>query len=230
MQEVKFQTRNYPPIARLLITGGVIGPLLFMVVMLLEGATRPGYDALTMAPSALSLSDQGWMQITNFIVSGLLIFGFAFGLRLWLQGGRGATWGPILIAAVGMGLIIAGIFVTDPALGYPPGAPPGPTVHMTLHGTLHWYLGGLVVFSILPASCFVMARRFASDARWKGWALYSVISGILMLAFFVAFAIAGIHGGPAGLWERISLGFGTVWMALVALRILSQMRSSIADR
>jgi hypothetical protein len=55
---------------------------------------------------------------------------------------------------------------------------------------------------------------------------YSMVSGVLMLAFFVAFAIASMHEGLAGLWERISLGFGMVWMALVALRILSQMRSS----
>ena len=224
MQAVDTKTRNNPLLSRFLIAGGAIGSLLLLIVMLVEGATRPGYDAWTMAGSSLSLSDQGWMQISNFIISGLLIFGFAFGLRFWLRGGRGATWGPILIAAVGVGLILAGIFVTDPALGYPPGTPPGPTVHTTLHGTLHWYLGGLVVFSTLPASCFVLARRFASDARWKGWALYSVISGILMLAFFVVFAIASTHGGLAGLWERISLGFGTVWMTLVALRILSQMR------
>lgn len=225
MQAANTQTRDDALISRLLMTGGVIGPPLLMVVMLIEGATRPGYDAWTMAGSALSLGEQGWMQIANFLVSGLLILGFGPGLRLGLRGGPGATWGPILIAAVGLGLLLAGIFVTDPAMGYPPGTPPGPTIHMTLHGALHWYLGGLVVFSALPASCFVLARRFAGAHR-KGWMLYSVVSGVLMLAFFVAFAIASMHGGLAGLWERISLGVGMVWMALVALRLLSQVRSS----
>jgi hypothetical protein len=37
-----------------------------------------------------------------------------------------------------------------------------------------------------------------------------VITGILMVAFFVAFAVASMHEGLAGLWERISLGFGMV--------------------
>src|SRR5689334_18750546 len=202
MQAVNTRTRNYPLLSRLLITGGAIGPLLLMVVILIEGATRPGYNAWSMAASSLSLTDQGWTQITNFIISGLLIFGFAFGLRFWLRGGRGATWGPILIAAVGIALIIAGIFVTDAALGYPPGTPPGPSIHMTLHGALHWYAGGLIVFTALPACCFVLARRFASDARGKSWMLYSIVSGVLMLAFFVAFTIASMHEGLAGLWER----------------------------
>jgi Protein of unknown function (DUF998) len=220
------QKQDYALTTRILIASGAVGPILLMLALLIEGATRSSYDAWTMAGSALSLSDQGWMQITNFIISGLLIVGFAAGLRLWLRRGQGGAWGPILIVAVGVGLILAGIFVTDPTLGYPPGTPPGPTVHMTLNGALHWYLGGLVVFSALPAACFVLARRFASDAHWKGWTLYSVITGILMVAFFVAFVIASMHEGLAGLWERISLGFGMVWMALVALRILSEMRSS----
>ncbi|HKD76510.1 MAG TPA: DUF998 domain-containing protein, partial [Ktedonobacterales bacterium] len=117
-------------ITRLLIIGGVIGPLLLNILILIEGATRPGYDAWTMAGSALSLSSQGWEQIANFIVSGLLIFGFAFGVRCALPG---TTWGPILFAIVGIGLIVAGIFVTDPAFSYPPGTPDGPALHSTVH-------------------------------------------------------------------------------------------------
>jgi hypothetical protein len=126
----KNQTRDYPLTTRLLITGGAIGPLLFTMVYLIEGATRPGYDAWRQAASALSLSEQGWMQIVNFIVCGLLILGFAVGLWQTLRGGRGATWGPILLAAVGAGLMIAGIFVTDPAQGYPPGTLAGPALHV----------------------------------------------------------------------------------------------------
>jgi Protein of unknown function (DUF998) len=226
----KKQQLNSSITTRLLITGGVIGPLFLILIMLIEGATRPVYNAWTMAGSALSLSDQGWMQITNFIVSGLLIVGFAVGVRQILQTGRGATWGPILLAVVGVGLIIAGIFVTDAAYGYPPGTPDGPALHTTLHGTLHFFIGGLAFFSCLPASCFVFARRFAGDPQWKGWAVSSVVVGVLMLASFVAYAVvaAKVHDGPAGFLERISIGIGTVWMALFALRLLSLIRSSVS--
>lgn len=228
MQTANYQTQNISLVTRFLITGGVIGPVLLMVVILIEGAMRPGYNAWMMAGSSLSLTDQGWMQIVNFIVSGLLILSFAVGLWQALRGGRGGTWGPILIAAVGVALILAGIFVTDPSLGYPPGTPPGPAVHSTLHGLLHWYVGGLVVFSALPTACFVLARRFAADKQWRGWVVYSIVSAVLMLAFFVAFAFTSIHGGLAGLLERISLGFGMTWMVLVALRLLSLMCSSVS--
>ncbi len=219
-------TRNrrlfaYPLTTRLLLAAGAIGPLLFTAVYLVEGATRPGYDALRMAASSLSLSDQGWTQTVNFIVCGSLILGFALGLRQTLPAGPGATWGPILVGAVGAGLIMAGVFVTDPALGYPLGTPPGPAVRTTLHGALHWVLGGFVVFGSLPAACFVFARRWASDPQRKGWATYSVLTGLLVIGFFVAFAVASMHGDLAGLFERISLSFGMLWVALFAIRLLS---------
>jgi len=41
---------------RLLLVCGVIGPILFTAVYLLEGTTRPGYDPWLQAVSALSLS------------------------------------------------------------------------------------------------------------------------------------------------------------------------------
>jgi hypothetical protein len=215
----------HPLTTKLLIACGAAGPLLFTAVYLVEGATRPGYDAWRMAASSLSLSDQGWTQVVNFLLCGLLILGFALGLRRVLRDGRGRRAGPALIAAVGAGLIMAGIFVTDPALGYPPDTPPGPAATTTLHGALHWVLGGLVVFSCLPASCFVFARRWAADAQWKGWALYSVVTGVLMVAFFAAFAIASMREGPAGVYERVSLSLGMLWMVLFATRLLLMMRT-----
>jgi hypothetical membrane protein len=88
-----------------LLTGGSIGPVLFVVVFLLEGATRPGYDPMRMHVSLLSLSDLGWQQIANFVVSGALILGGAAGLRRVLTAGPGSRWGPILIGVAGVGMM-----------------------------------------------------------------------------------------------------------------------------
>src|SRR6266498_515170 len=76
-----------------------------------------------------------WTQRANFVVYGALMVCFAIGLKTALRTGKGATWGPILLVAYGLGLIGAGIFITDPGLGYPPGAttPATPSVHGTLH-------------------------------------------------------------------------------------------------
>src|SRR5436189_6149460 len=129
---------NRPLVTRILLIGGVVGPLLFIVAFLIEGATRTGYSAWRNFVSQLSTGDQGWVQIANFIVCGVLVLGFALVLRPTLGPGEGMTLGPALLAVFGLGLLIAGIFVTDPALGYPPGTPIIRTVHGVIHG-----IGGL---------------------------------------------------------------------------------------
>src|SRR5579859_5984090 len=84
---------------RLLLACGAIAPLLNIVVILILGATRPGYNAWQIPDSNLELGEGGWIQIANYIVTGVLLLGFAIGLRRVLRTGRGSTWGPILLAA-----------------------------------------------------------------------------------------------------------------------------------
>src|SRR5689334_5876007 len=121
---------------RLLLVCGVIGPLLFIIVFLIEGATRENYNPFRYAVSSLSIGDRGWIQAANFLMVGVLLVAFAIGLRRALKGSRGGLWGPILIGLAGIGLFGAGIFTTDPIFGYPPDAPLV-LAQYTVHGHLH---------------------------------------------------------------------------------------------
>ena len=162
-------------INRVLLWGGVVGPLLFMLVFLIEQTTRPGYDAVHEPVSSLDLSGQGWEQIINFLVCGVLVLGFSIALRRVLRRGKGALFGPIFLGIFSLGLLVAGAFTTDPDGHYPPGLP----IMHSGHGVVHGF-AGLVVFVSLPVACFVLARRFADAPAWKGWALYSVSTGLLI--------------------------------------------------
>jgi hypothetical protein len=227
------QTQVYSLTTRLLVACGAIGPILFIIVFLIEGATRPGYSAWRNFVSDLSLSSQGWMQIANFLICGVFMLCFALGLRQVLRSGKGAVWGPLLLGIFGLSLIIAGLFVTDPSLGYyPPGT--SSSIH-TLHGTVHGANAPLA-FGSLTIAIFVLARRFASDPAWRGWALYSLITGILFVGFFIACLVVAqldqsgvLPNSPTGLLERIAIIIGWGWLALVAIRLLRQMRSSVSS-
>jgi len=233
MSTENHQTLNVPLVTRLLIACGAVGPLLFVIVLLIEGATRPGYSAWHNYGSSLSLGDQGWMQITNFIVCGLLTLCFAIGLRQVFRTGRGSVWGPILLGVFGLALIVAGVFVTDPGLGYPPGThTSGP---QTLHGTIHG-VNAIITFGSLAIAIFILARRFAGDPNWKGWALYSLVTGVLVVASFIAATFVSaldeggvLQGSPTGLLQRIGIIAGWGWIALLAIRLLSQMRSPVSS-
>src|SRR5581483_3301894 len=80
-----------PLVLRLLLACGAIGPLLFIVVFLIEGVTRADYNPLRYPVSSLSIGDLGWIQAANFLMVGLLLCAFAIGLRRVLSGSRGAV-------------------------------------------------------------------------------------------------------------------------------------------
>jgi hypothetical membrane protein len=216
-----------------LLAGGVAGPLLFIVVFLIEGATRPGYSVWRNYVSDLSLSDQGWEQISNFLVCGALVIGLAvaFG-RLW-RTGPAATWGPRLVGAFGVGLLVAGTFSIDPGRGYPAGAPLTGNPH-TLHAYVHG-INGMVVFNVLVIACFVLGRRFALEPGSAGWARYCRITGTLVLLLEVLGTVSsslaenGVFTSPTGLIQRAEIILGWTWLALTALRLLRQQPGDDRD-
>ena len=203
----------------LLACGAVGGPL-FVVAFVIEGATRANYDPLRHPVSSLALGNFGWVQVANFIVTSLLMLAFAIGLRRAFRPPEGSTWGPLLVGVWAIGLLGAGIFVTDPVSGYPPGTPDA--VQYSWHGALH-DLFSLPGFVALSAACFVFARRFAARGE-RGWAIYSAVTGVV---FAVAFVLASAGFGQAeglvdlaGLFQRVAVTVGFGWLTLLAVHFL----------
>lgn len=208
--------------SRWLLGCGVIAGPLFTVAWLAEGATRAHYNPLRHPVSTLQLGDLGWMQVLNFIVTGLLTLAFAVGLRRALRPLGASIWGPLLIGAYAIGLIGAGIFVTDPAGGYPPGSPAFSDTYSGLHAALHDRFS-IPVFVALPVACAVMAVRFARWGR-RGWAGYSALTatGLVVGYVFTAMALTQVAGLAefGGLFQRGTLVLGSAWSTLLALHLL----------
>jgi Protein of unknown function (DUF998) len=213
------------PSTRTLLTGGVVGPVLFVVVFTILGAIRPGYDPMRQFVSLLMLSDGGWVQVASFLVSGALIAGSAIGLRRVLTPGPGCRLAPIGVGLAGLGLVVAGIFPTDPLQGYPPGTPPGLPLIPSWHAVLH-LVGALLFFGGVPFASIVLARRFIS-AGAVGWAIYSAVSGIGMFLINAATGAspgtAGMFPDVAGLLQRISIVLGLAWLALLSLDFIREL-------
>jgi len=207
----------------LLLSGAIAGPL-FVVAFLFEGATRVDYNPLRHPVSSLALGDSGWMQIANFIIAGLLMLAFALGLWLVLHPQKGSRWGPLLIAVWGIGLLGAGSFLTDPVSGYPPGTAEL-VLHPTEHGALHDQLS-LLGFAGLTAGCFVFGYYFASQSK-RGWALYSILTGILFPIGIVLASVAFSQNQNlvafGGLIQRITVMLGWAWLTLLATHFLKTL-------
>lgn len=207
-----------PPeaLTRALLACGVAAGPAFVTVVAAQALTRDRFDLSRHPISLLSLGTLGWIQVTNFVIGGLLCGAFAVGLRRALHPGPAGTWAPRLVGVYGVGLIAGGIFVTDPALGFPPGAPTGTPEQVSWHGILHG-IAPAVAFTAIVLACFVFVRRFAVLRRW-GWATYSAATAITALALF---AWPGQDGLSLRLAVAVVLTFA--WTTALAARLMTDL-------
>ena len=202
--------------SRYLLLGGAIAGPLYLVAGLIQAFIRPGFDIRRHDLSLLANGQLGWIQMANLIVSGLLVVAGAVGMRRALAAGRGRTWGPLLVGVYGIGLIGAGFFTADPALGFPPGTPADAHA-VSWHGLLHLVCAAIGFLSLI-AGCLVFARRFAGAGE-RRWAAYSTVTGVV---FFLAFA--GIAAGSGSSWAILGFWIGVVlawsWITAMAVRLM----------
>ena len=90
---------------RALLACGVVAGPLFIIVAFIQVLIRSGFDPRRHPLSLLSLGDLGWIQITNFVVGGLLFTASAVGIRRTMRSGPGRRWGPWLIGVFGVSLV-----------------------------------------------------------------------------------------------------------------------------
>ncbi len=189
------------------LTSGVVGTALFIVIFLVDGATRPGYHPTRHAVSALALGSRGWIQTTNFVVCGLLIAGSAPGLHA----ATGSVWLAGLVALFGLALVASGVFPMDPMRGYPPGTPDTTPTPTTVTHQLHDW-AGLVVFTSLPAAAIVSALVIEETF----WVVFSAVIAAALILLLVWFSTAWEADSPrAGLIQRLMIITGWTWLALL---------------
>jgi hypothetical protein len=157
--------------SRILLTGAVLATPLFVVLWAVQAFTRTGFRPMFHPMSLLSLGDRGWVQMVNFVVTGLLIIGGGVGLGRIPGIGRLTRWASVLITLMGTGLVLAGVFVTDAGAGFPAGAPAG-APEMSWHGAIH-QLGFVLTQLSFVALGVVLAAGFMRGHR-RGWAVASI--------------------------------------------------------
>lgn len=201
-------------------------PAVFLLVILIEGAARPGYEPLHHFGSELSLSGRGWIQIANFVLAGAGTIAFAWGVRRTEPSGPGSIAFPVATGLVGVGLFLAGIFVTDPNAGYPPGV--ATLAEPTWHGWLH-NINIVPVWVALTTAIAAGAYRDLRGRRW-GWAAVSILAAIATPVTMVVAAglydMDTLSGRYHGLWQRVSMAIGFGWYAIHAHRLLRAKQSS----
>jgi hypothetical protein len=209
---------------------GLIGPSLFVATFTIAGWLRPGYRAREMFVSELSLGPRGWIQIANFIITGVLLLLFARGVTAQFRDGKASRAGPILLTIIGIGFLASGPFVMD--------SPSTPADQMSWHGRLHGNVFGALVFALSPVSCFVFLRRFRADPAWRPLRWLTIAAGITTAWAVLFLAIAPTRPPEApnafnawnGAVQRVFVITYLAWIFMCAWRLGSLETNGAAGR
>jgi len=193
---------------------GMLGPALFTLSFMINGALSPGFNPVRMYVSELSIGPRGWIQIVSFMILGICLMLFALGLRDAIPTGKASRAAPIIFMVMAVCYFLSGPFVTDPASMF--------DNQLTLHGTLHGIFGA-IVFSLSAAVCFVLWRRFRVDADWKPLANFTLAAGIAMVVLIVLMKIGQLQAGLlydwAGAVQRCFLIMSYALIIAIAFRM-----------
>ena len=205
-----------------LATAGIVGPVLFVLVVIVQSLLHLDYSQVELPISALATWPGGWVQSVNFVVFGLLMIAYAIGLHLGVRPSRAGVIGPALLVLSGVGLIVAGFFPwreSDGDFVVPVG-------HL---------LGALLSFLGAGTGLIVVSRRMAADPRWRGVATYALASGIVIVVLLVTtFALVVPPDAPlyswGGLVQQVTLAVWFPCTVILALRLLRLARAPEAPR
>ena len=190
-----------------LTVGALAGPV-FVTVAVAQMLVRPGFDISVHPISALSLGSAGWVQIANFVAAGLVTMVTAAALRRRMRGTPGGAWGPLLVGVFGLGMALAGVFVTDPALGFPIGTPDAMPEQLSGSAIVH-NVAAQSAFAACAVAAVVFAFHYRRAGR-TGLAQWSMAVPVLLVVVMVA---------PVPVGMSIRLLAGTVvlfaWLSTV---------------
>ena len=185
---------------------GMVGPVVWWVLVAVNGAITPGYDHVSDFISTLGGVGAPYaiVQQLNFAVLGGSVLALGLGLHRWLGDGRRPKAGTLLVGVFGLGVILAGIFPEHAAA-------PG-----SLTNVLH-NVTGIIGFLAGVVGIPLVSRRTGADDRWPSYRYEALGTALVVVGTFVVF----IQSGEAvvGLYQRLFIGVVTAWVILQSSRL-----------
>jgi len=190
---------------------GIVAPILFTLLVIIESLLRPGYSQIYNNISDLGISGPyAIIQIINFIIFGLLSIGFSIGLGAKLpasRAGKAAKW---LLIIFGLGMMFAGVSLLFTGVF-------AEAYVLDAHS-----LASVIAFLTIIAAQLLtwQALRGNDNVIWGLYRIYSLLSGILTIIVLVVFSytqFAPYHGAI----ERLFIAVWMIWIEVTGLKLYS---------
>jgi len=185
---------------------GIAAPILFIILVIIASLLRSGYSQIYNFISDLGVGPYAIIQNANFVIFGLLIIGFALGLRGGLPSPkkRALKVGVWLVVISGLGVLFAGVFPEN-----------------YLGGRPHNMVSATSFLTIIAAQLLIWrGLKSADNAFWGRYRTYSLVSGFLSIILLLVLRVT-IGGDYQGVAQRAFLAVPWIWIEVTGLKIYS---------
>lgn len=187
----------------------MVGPVVWWVLVVVNGAITPGYSHVGDFISTLGAvgAPYATVQTMNFAVFGSSILALSLGIHDWFGDGRRPRVGTVLLGIFGVGVILAGVFPANPA------APDSTTA--LLHDVT-----STVAFVTGVTGVSLISRRSGGDDRWPSYRYEPIWTVVVVLVTFVGFMVSVVdESAVVGLTQRVFIGVLTLWLVMQSYRL-----------
>ena len=205
-------------ILRLFSLGGLAGPLLFILAVILSAALRPGYDHVSQLISELGEtggSTARLMTYLGFYPTGILILLFSVSCFAAIHRNLLSLAGAVLVGFASLAIILAGIFSCDVGC-----AMEDPSTDQMLHTA-----AAMGAFLAMIVASILWSLRFRALDHWRGLWIYSLVTGIVAFVLLVAFLLLS-ESQIAGLVQKLLVLVLFIWLMVFAARLWSTWEAS----
>ena len=195
---------------RVLILAGVLGPIIYILNVVLGGIITPNYSHIQNAVSELTQRGAPNIVVLSalFVLSAilLLLFGIAIMMRYQSQS-RWVYAGGVMIVVYGVfAALLATIFPQDPLGG-----------DSTFPGTMHLVLAGVTAFVVMGLILLIGLGMDQPMGQWRHFKLYSIFTVILVFVFGASTPILIMNKIEIlGLFERLTQLAYLQWFVVFA--------------
>ena len=204
---------------RFLAICGIIAPIIFIIIYIIASLLRPDYSHLTNFVSELGAVGAPYaiIQRINFVLTGVMIVAFTFGLHRGIGDGKGSIIGPLLVAIFGLSAVVSGIFSTD-------------TIQPGSFSDIMHSMSSAIGSVAAIIAFFIISERLEKDILWKPYRSFSTVMAIVaIIVTVVGVGILGAVGTP-GLGQRLFLAVLFLWIEVMAIRLFQISSISLKER
>ena len=200
---------------KILFLAGILGPIVYILNVILGGLITPNYSHIKNAVSELTQRGAPNIEIlsTLFVVSAIMIllFGIAIMMRYKHQNRRLYAGGLLIVIYGILAASLASVFPQDPLGG-----------ESTFPGTMHLVIAGLTAFVIMGGILLSGLGMGKKTGPWRHFKLNSVITVILVFVFGAPTPILIMNNIELlGLFERLTQLAYLQWFFVFAAKFYS---------